>query len=340
MSEFQDLTDQKFGEWTVLRRATPRGPNPRQMTTYWLCRCSCGAEKEVPSYPLQHGRSTRCDRCRRADLSARSKGRRENLAGRTFGRWTVLEAKEPPNWLCRCECGYEGKVSGGNLRRGLSRGCFACYRGRRTENLVGQRFGSLTVVKQVESDNGSRWLCLCEPRYGGCGKTTVVKGGNLRSLSTKSCGCLKGRSGKTAFQDLTGRVFGRLVALKRSDKADSQGHRKYWVCLCDPRYGGCGKRKVVTAQALRDGNVQSCGCLRAEMTIAKNTKHGYAGRGSKHPDYEIWLGMIKRCYNKNTRSYPDYGGRGIRVCSLWRSSFPNFFGRYGAEAGTKGEIQP
>jgi hypothetical protein len=65
------------------------------------------------------------------------------------------------------------------------------------------------------------------------------------------------------------------------------------------------------------------------MTIAKNTKHGYARRESKHPDYGIWLGIIKRCYNKSTRSYPDYGGRGITVCPRWRGSFPNFLADMG-----------
>ena len=53
--------------------------------------------------------------------------------------------------------------------------------------MVGQRFGRLTVLKQVESHkHGYRWLCQCD-----CGNLTTVRGINLRSSNTRSCGCLK-----------------------------------------------------------------------------------------------------------------------------------------------------
>lgn len=51
-----DLTGQKFGDWTVLGRGIPRGPEGRR----WLCRCVCGAENEVTKYNLQKGISTGC----------------------------------------------------------------------------------------------------------------------------------------------------------------------------------------------------------------------------------------------------------------------------------------
>lgn len=34
--------------------------------------------------------------------------------------------------------------------------------------------------------------------------------------------------------------------------------------------------------------------------------------------------MIARCYNPNTRAFPNYGGRGITVCARWRHSYENF----------------
>lgn len=33
--------------------------------------------------------------------------------------------------------------------------------------------------------------------------------------------------------------------------------------------------------------------------------------------YEILLSMKKRCYNPKHKSYPSYGGRGIRICDTW-----------------------
>ena len=41
--------------------------------------------------------------------------------------------------------------------------------------------------------------------------------------------------------------------------------------------------------------------------------------------YGVWCTMKSRCNNKNTRSYKDYGGRGIKVCEEWFNSFGSFY---------------
>ncbi len=35
--------------------------------------------------------------------------------------------------------------------------------------------------------------------------------------------------------------------------------------------------------------------------------------------YGSWCAMRQRCNNPNSKSYPDYGGRGINVCERWGS---------------------
>lgn len=40
--------------------------------------------------------------------------------------------------------------------------------------------------------------------------------------------------------------------------------------------------------------------------------------------YNVWAAMKRRCDNKNTKSYPLYGGRGIWVCQGWRESYKKF----------------
>lgn len=58
--------------------------------------------------------------------------------------------------------------------------------GRINYDLVGKRFGRLTVVKFYESRNKTRyWECLCD-----CGNTKIVSSSCLVHGVTKSCGCL------------------------------------------------------------------------------------------------------------------------------------------------------
>ena len=38
----------------------------------------------------------------------------------------------------------------------------------------------------------------------------------------------------------------------------------------------------------------------------------------------VWTNMMERCYDPVAKSYPDYGGSGIKVCGEWRYSFAAF----------------
>ena len=42
-------------------------------------------------------------------------------------------------------------------------------------------------------------------------------------------------------------------------------------------------------------------------------RHGLSG----HPLYRTWASMLQRCENPRDSRYPDYGGRGIKVCAEW-----------------------
>jgi hypothetical protein len=54
--------------------------------------------------------------------------------------------------------------------------------------------------------------------------------------------------------------------------------------------------------------------------------------------YKRWVDMRNRCNNRNNRSYPRYGGRGIRVCERW-SSFENFRADMGEPPTPKHQIE-
>ncbi len=41
--------------------------------------------------------------------------------------------------------------------------------------------------------------------------------------------------------------------------------------------------------------------------------------------YGIWNGIKQRCNNPNRPKYKSYGGRGIKVCNEWNTSFKSFY---------------
>ena len=57
-----------------------------------------------------------------------------------------------------------------------------------------------------------------------------------------------------AYEDLTGKRFGRLVVLSQ---ALSSKRGRSWLCQCD-----CGNQKILCTSHLNSGKVKSCGCLR------------------------------------------------------------------------------
>lgn len=45
--------------------------------------------------------------------------------------------------------------------------------------------------------------------------------------------------------------------------------------------------------------------------------------------YKSWDSMKQRCNNPNAPDFPNYGGRGIYVCSRWKDSYQNFLSDMG-----------
>jgi hypothetical protein len=120
-------------------------------------------------------------------------------------------------------------------------------------DLTGQSFGKLVVLENT----GKRdkygmilWHCRCD-----CGKEREVPGTLLKSGNTKSCGC-----GRARKLDLTGRRFGRLVAIEDTGKKAWGSY--VWRCLCD-----CGNESEVSAGDLTAGRTKSCGCLQKELNV-------------------------------------------------------------------------
>jgi len=119
------------------------------------------------------------------------------------------------------------------------------------------------------------------------------------------------------FIDLTGKRFGRLVVISRSENS-STGKIK-WNCLCD-----CGNKSTPQGGVLKSGKAKSCGCFGEEARRKATKTHGL----SSTSEYTVWYQMIERCENEKHVHYKSYGGRGIKVCDRWKS-FVNFYADMG-----------
>lgn len=117
-----------------------------------------------------------------------------DLTGQTFNNLTVIHRAKNNKfrqtcWKCQCRCGNVTFVPTNRLLTGRIKSCGCLNSERRLKQIIeviGQKFGQLTVIKHIENKNGHAYMeCLCS-----CGKTTITTINRLKSGSTKSCGCL------------------------------------------------------------------------------------------------------------------------------------------------------
>jgi hypothetical protein len=136
-------------------------------------------------------------------------GKKLQLTGQRFGRLLVIEEAGKNKfgkflWRCLCDCGKETIVIGSHLVNKITRSCgclntesggnYLREHGQRNTliDIIGQRFGFLTVVSLSHQDTVSKiyyWKCKCD-----CGNEVTVRGKDLRSGNTKSCGCYRDSS--------------------------------------------------------------------------------------------------------------------------------------------------
>lgn len=128
------------------------------------------------------------------------------LVGQRFGALTVIEdtgkrLHRSVIWLCKCDCGNFHEVTSNNLNGGNVSSCgkAECPYHKTHENLTGQKFGSLTVIKPTTVKDGTHmyWLCKCD-----CGNMHEVASNHLKRGGVTSCGCLKTSLGEKYIKEI------------------------------------------------------------------------------------------------------------------------------------------
>lgn len=130
-----------------------------------------------------------------------------DLTGQHFGRLTAIKIdpdkvgkKGDKYWICKCDCGNIKSIRGCNLTSGGSQSCGCLHKEKISNDIIGQRFGKLVVLRDSgkrTSSRGKIYSCQCD-----CGKICEIARNSLIQKSTKSCGCFKGSAAEEEIEEL------------------------------------------------------------------------------------------------------------------------------------------
>ena len=128
--------------------------------------------------------------------------------------------------------------------------------GLHAEDITGQRFGRLIVIKPIKRDKNSNiiWQCICD-----CGKYKAIYGNSLRNNTVKSCGCLqKNNFIENSIKKMLKKIGQKKNLLEIIDiffiKTKKQNYNTF-LCVCL-----CGELTFCRSSEFKLNHKKSCGC--------------------------------------------------------------------------------
>lgn len=181
-------------------------------------------------------------------------------------------------------------------------------------NLIGQKFGRLTVLESAPPISGrTAWKCECI-----CGKTSIVKTGDLRDGSTKSCGCLNNDQRSARAKNMLSKVikytpkeasarvvYGNYVK-RENDKSTMLTFSEFFVlsqqncfyCGAQPsNVYNVGNEKNRSVTAKNEGEFRYNGLDRVDNTLPHTKENcvaccfacNYAKRDRTLAEFKAWI---------------------------------------------------
>ena len=167
-------------------------------------------------------------------------------------------------------------------------------------NLIGQKFGMLTVVGRGESTKGGKrtWICVCD-----CGKTKAkpTTGCDLKSGKVRSCGCSKGTKGIHQTHGMTdSRLYHIWSGMKRRCKIN-QRYINRGITVCDEWIYSFEK---FADWAMKNGYSD-------DLTLDRfDNNRGY------FPENCRWVNMKVQENNRSNNRHITYGGKRYTISEL------------------------
>lgn len=338
MGRFIDLTGQKFGKLTVVKRGYDKRDRMGRPIVTWECQCDCGNTINVSSQKLRTGHTKSCGCLRHTNPKNYINHNFDDLTGKRFGRLTVIYREENSKsgnsmWKCKCDCGNETVVPACRLRSGKTKSC-GCFRkefhqvkgsskkktlqkNKKTiletkykpyKDISGQRFGRLTVIRYLDiterKKKNKNWLCRCD-----CGEYTTANASILKCGTKKSCGCLaiensrrprKHGMSKTRIWN----IYQGMV--KRCNNKEEPAYKDYGgrgITICDEWTGNEGMEKFFD-WAFKNGYKDDLEIDRIDVN------------GNYEPSNCRWATPSQQSRNKRNNIRIEYNGR-IQTLPDW-----------------------
>jgi len=179
---------------------------------------------------------------------------------------------------------------------------------KRKADLMGQRFGRLTVIGEAESTKHgqARWLCRCD-----CGTESVVRADSLKSGSIKSCGCYNtemcisvGHKNRKHGMGRT-RLYNIWSSMKaRCYNANSKPYKYY------------GARGIAVCGEWRNNFIAFRDWAIANGYADNLTLDRRDNNGHYTPENCRWIALREQFVNRRSNRYITYGGKRMTI-SQW-----------------------
>lgn len=189
----QEIVGSIFGCYEIIGISEPKVQPSGQKKQMVICKCRlCGSTHILQKDHVIHRNYQKCSDCPKETTVI-------DLTGQKFGNLTVLKQAEnyilpsgqtKRQWICQCSCGTICTIQASHLVSGHTKSCGCLARNelseRRKINIIGNKYGRLTVVEGAEVINNIyKQKCICD-----CGNIVYVKTADLTTGKVKSCGCL------------------------------------------------------------------------------------------------------------------------------------------------------
>lgn len=183
--------------------------------------------------------------------------KREDLTGKQFSNWVVIEYAGDRKWLCECQCELHTRreVSASTLKSGKSTSCGLCNKVK--YDLTDMRFGELKVIKYMGKDN--KWLCECS-----CGALVEKTSKHLRNGVCKTCGNQHSANlNKQQLQKIVPKYLTKKPKYKPAGDWTVLGQASrdgYYICQCI-----CGYKREMSNSSIYNARKNNYQCRHTKI---------------------------------------------------------------------------